>query len=525
MANILRGINQLHLAKITGSESGIALQEMAEQNVRALRTAVSDSGTAVISDAGVYPITSAQIDFSNLSKLLVAPGVLFSVNGVLVYPGLLNKVIQTLDDTRQFQSRGTKVFDWTDGTLTLASANGGGEAAELDTTVLVDGKATLKCTLSSGTYLANLALTANIRVANLDAIQIPIKFTSNSGFVAGTNPFQLWFYDSTLVKTWRIQIDTSTLRPDVWNLVSVRSGAATEGWVFSGGPTASSDLDDETVARVRVVLAVPAGASGTKIWVGPVRMNQRRKGCVSIVMDGEYDSQYQYALPILDKYGIPASLALVHGNVGKSTYMTYAQLDEAYANGHECLHHTTDAAKTGGYSNSSQWPTQSDIQTDISRGILSMSNQGYLRGMQYAVHAYTYPWDQTITKARQDIVTAAYLGAGIKGIRKSIGVSTRLQSLAQPAVTDPYLLQGAIQISGHVSSDVTPYVDAAESLGEWAILTFHKFVLNSAVPGSLEMEHGEFDTLMAYIWSKWASGKIDVMLMSKTCETYGLTSV
>lgn len=423
-------------------------------------------------------------------------------------------------------SNGSLLCDWvSNGTLSLQSANGGGEAASVDSTVLCNGSPSLKCTLSSGTFTARFALSVPVPMIKMRTLQIPIRFDANVDFVDGTNPIQVWLYDATFAKTWRAQCQISTLKSGEWNVISIRAGTTTEGWIFGGGTTNTSELDAETVARVHVVVAVPATAAGKNIWLGPVRWNQRRQGMVSIVMDGEYDSQGKYILPILNGYGLRSSLALVHQNVGQAGFLTYPQLDDAYHNyGHEIIHHTYSNAKTNGYANSTDWPTQSDIQSDIQAGQDNLRTHGYTRGLGYAVHGYGYPFDRTVAQARQDVVSAAYSAAGIKGIRKSVPVYNRLQNTAIPSLIPRQLIQGAAQItSTTTAADITGLIDKAEANGEWAIITVHKAVLDSATPASLEMKIGDFETWISYLAAKVRAGGVIAPTFGEGCRKAGIS--
>ena len=423
-------------------------------------------------------------------------------------------------------SNGSLLCDWvSNGTLTLQSANGGGEAVSVDSSVLCNGLPSLKCTLSSGTFTARFALSVPVSMIKMRTLQIPIRFDTNVDFVDGSNPIQVWLYDSTFAKTWRAQCQISTLKSGEWNVISLRAGAATEGWALGGGTTNTSELDAETIARIHVVIAVPATAAGKNIWLGPVRWNQRRKGMVSIVMDGEYDSQGKYILPILNGYGLRSSLALVHQNVGLAGFLTYSQLDDAYNNyGHEIIHHTYSNVKTNGYANATDWPTQSDIQSDIQAGQDNLRNRGYTRGLGYAVHGYGYPFDRTVSQARQDVVSAAYAAAGINGIRKSVPVYNRLQNTAVSSMIPRQLIQGAAQITNTTTAtDITELIDRAEANGEWAIITVHKAVLDGATPASLEMKIGDFEAWIAYLAAKVRAGGVIAPTFGEGCRKAGIS--
>ena len=130
-------------------------------------------------------------------------------------------------------------------------------------------------------------------------------------------------------------------------------------------PTNTTDLDAYSIYRVRLVIAVPGSVAGETVHVGAIRANGRAKPVVSIVLDGEYDSQQNYILPMLDAMGLRCSMAIQGNRVGIAGRMTLAQLNAAYANGHEIIHHSYDGTKVNGYANATDFPTQADIAADI----------------------------------------------------------------------------------------------------------------------------------------------------------------
>jgi len=293
----------------------------------------------------------------------------------------------------QHDGPGTQLIDWaTSGTLTLVSANGTPEAVALDTDVTYRGRATQRVTLKAGTtFQSNLAISPSITMAKMRTLQIPIRFSSNVGFTSGVNHVSLWLYDSTLGKQIRAKIDTNTLTPGEWHVVSVAAGAAADGWDFGGGWTASSDIDNETCPRARITIVAPAGADGVNIWIGPVTMNARARGIVSIVADGQYSSQHSYIRPMLDGLGMRASFAIQSSLVGTANRMTAAQLGAAYSAGHEVMVHSGDGSKGGDYANAGKWADQAAIQADIVACRDYIEAAGWLRGARFAVHDGPYP--------------------------------------------------------------------------------------------------------------------------------------
>lgn len=429
-------------------------------------------------------------------------------------------LISTIDNAREGGvGVGQPVIDLSGGTLSMISVNGGGEAVVATT---IDGADCIQCTLSSGTYIAQIDLPAAVPLYKLRTLQIPIRFSSNYGFIDGTNPVQVWFYDTSLAKQWRAQLQISTLKANTWTTFSQRAGAATEGWLFAGGVTNTSDLDSVTVQRVRIVCAVPAGASGVTLAFGPITMNKRRLGCVSLVLDGEYPTQKSYIVPMLRGYGLRASFALTHSLIGTGGKMTVADLDELYQEGHEMIHHTYDAIKQNGYANATDWPTQQSIEDDIAAGQANLVANGWTRGLGYAVHGYSYPYDRTVAQARQDIVTAAYQAQNILAIRKSVPLYNRCQSWGD--LVDPFVVQGALQVSStDTSATIQAVIDAAESNGELAVITVHETVLDSATPTSLSIRNGDLNTALSYLATRVRAGGLRCLPFSEACEFYGLT--
>ncbi|MBT1004350.1 polysaccharide deacetylase family protein [Paenarthrobacter sp. DKR-5] len=66
-----------------------------------------------------------------------------------------------------------------------------------------------------------------------------------------------------------------------------------------------------------------------------------RHGMVSVTFDDGWASQFQHALPVLERYGIPATLYLISGSIGDSpSYMTASQVKAFAARGDEIAAHT-----------------------------------------------------------------------------------------------------------------------------------------------------------------------------------------
>lgn len=434
-------------------------------------------------------------------------------------------------------SAGQLICDWqTGGTLSLISTNGGAEAIALDPAVTCDGLPMARITQgASGTFIADFLFTSPVYLAQMQSLQIPVRFDSNSAaaWVGTSNALQLWIWDdSTGTRQWRLNaslraLDATELRSGATHVISAAPGANAQGWAFGGtsAPTNTTDMDAYSIARVRLVVA--NAVSGAQAWVGGIRANARRAAGISIVLDGQYASQQQYILPMLEAQGLRCSLAIQGNQIGAGGRMTLAQLNRAYAAGHEILGWGYDPKTSAGYQNASDWPDQAAISADIAANRALMAANGWTRGMDYAVHGGSAnSYNASVSAARQSMITAAFQANGVKAIRRGAwvqGVQDRLQSVARPAAVDPYTVCGAIQwTSTHTSADLIAVTTRAKSRGEWGIVTGHRSVVSA--PGSLEMLNSDLLTWAQSLGDDVRSGRVLCLPFGEACRYYGITT-
>lgn len=426
------------------------------------------------------------------------------------------------------QTPGGIFCDWAayNGTLAMVSTDAADDIA-LDTTVTLDGYPTAKCTFTtaaSGTFIADYTFANAISLKNFRTIQVPVKITGcdsgNTGGVGtGAAPFQLWLTLSG-GDTIRLLCDFTNIPPNQWAVFSwSRSNSSTGMVTFSGAATWAS-LDSQTITKIRIVQATSAATSNNyPVWLGPVRCDARARGYVSIVMDGTYISQYSLIKPLLDAYNFKASLAIVNSFIGSSaSYMTLAQVQQMYDEGHECIHHTYDGTKTNGYLNATDWPAASDISADIKQGFDYFRSQGWVHGIGKAVNAFANPFTSGQTAARHKLMFAAMQAANVECSRASVPLYTQQPSLGYRGVR-PFHLPGAIQITNtNTTADVQAVVDQAETNGEWAIITAHRAVDSS--PSTLEMTTANFATWLAYLNTRVQAGGITVAPMGEVFDRF-----
>lgn len=424
---------------------------------------------------------------------------------------------------------GALLCDWgSGGTLSTSGSTGTGYAFALDPSVLINGKPAVKCTFPSDataqTFIGIWTPANPIRLRDVQAIHIPIIYTSSNGAGGVGNPLQLWLQTSS-GKSLRMKMDFAngaTASPigsaGVAHTYSIARGAAA---ISGTGTFADLDTASETITSLRIVQATTgATANANPIWVGEIRADARReRGRVSIVLDGEYSSQYSMIHPMLARNGIRASFALTNSDIAQSGRMTAAQLDEMYAYGHEMINHTFDATKSGGYMNATDWPTALSISEDIRAQLAYFRARGWYRGIGYGVWGFTSPFDSTYTQARQNTVRDGVRNGGLSAIRRSVPYNETGKHLIPIArmPIDPLVVTGAIQItSTDNAATVKAVIDAAETTGQWAIITIHRAVADSATPGPLEMRESAMREWIDYAAARQAAGGIFVAPFGET---------
>lgn len=423
------------------------------------------------------------------------------------------------------KNKGASVCDWQANTGALTLSAGVGATAALDSTVTLFGKPTLKCVFSSAvsdTFIATFTPTNPVRLRDVKDIQIPILFTSNqvaNGDIGSvTSPFQVWLGTSD-GKSIRAQCRFELQQSGVWNTLSF-SRATT--YITGTGNLASLDAAGVTVTTIKIVQATDAAAANTNpVWVGEIRADTAlAKGRVCVVMDGEYISQYTKLYPLLSRYNIRASMAIVTAQIGSAgglPCMSTAQITEMYHAGHECINHTyegppgTTVVKNGGYANAAQWPAASDIAEDIRSQWAFFKTNGWTRGIGYGVWGYTHAFDPSFSVARQALVVAGFKAAGVLALRKSVGyIGEFTGGVVQPSYNMPVDLLsviGVIQItSTNTAQDVKTAIDNAEATGQLCIITVHRAV--DSAPGSLEMLTTDFADWMSYLSQRVALGGV-----------------
>jgi hypothetical protein len=420
---------------------------------------------------------------------------------------------------------GALVTDWgSAGSLSTTGSTGTGFAFALDTTVLCNGKPAVKCTFQSDvgaqTFTGIWTPTNPIRLRDVQAIQVPIMFTSTNGSAIDYTSLRVWIQTSDF-KSIRMSMNglTTGHRAGVFQTISF-SRASTS---IATNTMDSLDAAGVTITSVRVVALTTGDASAFPVWFGEIRADCSRKpGRVVITMDGEYSSQYSLIYPRMRELGLVGSIAITNTDIGAAGRMSAAQISEMYASGWECIHHTFDATKTNGYVNSTDWTSSSAIAEDIRAQWAYFRTQGWTRGIGYGVWGFAYAFTSSQTQARQNLVRDGMIAGGLVGVRKSVPYAGEIANVLMPMSrmpVDPLVITGGIQVTNTDTADsIISVIDAAEARGELAIITLHRAVADSATPGSLEIRIGDLTRALVYLREKVLGGTVVVEPFGRTCS-------
>lgn len=388
------------------------------------------------------------------------------------------------------------------GAISLVTANPGEAVSIVD----LAGEKFARCVVSttaSALFGAEYVLPEQVYIGHCETLQIPVYFNSQAAEQLGSGVIQLWIYEVSSGTSVRPQLSLDTLRPGEVNLISFSRDS------LISGATPITQFDVDRINKIRIYITAGSAPSATAedraFYVGPIRAGQRRKGRVVWYLDGEYDSQHKYILPMMDALGIKATMPLVNSNIGLAGYMTEAQTLGARERGHLLCHHTFGSA-TGGYGNAAQWPTEDSIYNDIQATWAWLSARGAIEGIGHAVVGHVNYWTPATAAiaGRDAMIKSAMSRAGVKTLRRGgtflaqgsgVGMLTSLQDARQSFLP----MTGGIQITNTTTAaQVQAVIDAAEARGELANIVLHKGVLDTAAPAALEMKLADIAQILDY---------------------------
>ena len=297
-----------------------------------------------------------------------------------------------------------------------------------------------------------------------------------------------------------------------------------------GGYTRDTIEQAWVVAKLRVMVS----NGGTQdFYLRSIRVGvSARKGRICVIADDGYDSFLRLGVPILERFGIPSTMAIISDKVGVTAqgYVTLDQLRAYVAAGNACVPH----GPIGGSGNLySKYTTNAERIADMN------VHRDYLlaNGLTDSRGAQCYAWPQgrySDGSGEVSLLDDAY-AAGYRLARaataypsKSGAVPMHVFSLANVSARSHSRL--CLPIIGHdyngasntaddanettnVNRIITAIGDLADS-GLDAFLMLHKVVARgAATSGGIEIETDRLNAIAAAIQTQCAAGKLAAVTM------------
>ncbi len=323
--------------------------------------------------------------------------------------------------------------------------------------------------------LSSSFLKLNLKLLGVEHLDYLYVYLSGDGFET---------YDAfPILKGGRGKAD-SYAQDDSWFTITANLGLTTAGAVPS--------IDLSAVTDVQLSLK-DQGDGPVTVWFDVLAaVPSPPRGKVSLVFDDARDGAFLVALPLAQRLGLKASIAVIVDLIGQPTFMTLDQLKiaERFAGWEVIAHHKTPL-ESGGFDTLSE----GDLVSELA-GVKSwLLEHGFRRGAD--VIAYPYGgFDDTSLEHVRD-----YFAAG-RTIIRSQGLETW-----PPA--DPYRLRALSVSLRDTPAIVNAAIDEAARDHAWLVLVFHQ-----VVPQVSDYDTWYYSEDFASILAHLAVADVDVVLLS-----------
>lgn len=284
----------------------------------------------------------------------------------------------------------------------------------------------------------------------------------------------------------------------VGGLNSVNTYGDEDGWftITAGlGLTvadAPPSIDLRNVTDVQLSIK-DNGTGAVTVWfdsLEAVALPQRGK--VSLVFDDARDGVFDFALPLAQRLGLQASIAVIVDLVGQPSFMTVDQLRvaERFAGWEVMAHHVTPL-ENGGFDT---LPAD-DLVAELAGVKTWLLDQGFQRGSEVIAYPYGGFDKASIALVRE------YFAAG-RTIIRSHGMETW-----PPA--DPYRIRAVSVVPTDTPAVLNALIDRAAKERTWLILVFHQ-----VYPRDSEFDTYYYTEDLASVLTHAVAADVDVVLMS-----------
>jgi len=420
------------------------------------------------------------------------------------------------------------------GAWVFTTANSG-ESIAADETVRFDGEPAMKFTLptSLSVSIAKYTPTNPISLKNFFALELAVRVpicdtVYNIGYQSA-GPLQYWLV-TTSAKQIRLRMQMGQTEPDgtkVFRWTRDQSGSTYD---VSPAGTTWADLDTSTVAYIQVVYygnsATSAPPAGTAFWFSKLRVNSFATPIVSLRFDHGLIGVYNNIKSYLKTKNLAATFYPIHTrNQAGGTYMTYAQLDEMYADGHEIgLHHYDPKTAVTGYGiDTVGFPTSASITDDINTAWAVNRARGWYRGIGLICEGFSGNYfGGTTAAARQQLVKQ---GMDAAGVRHMVSLNSGWPMLNSPA---PWrgnkckLSYATVTITASTTqAQVQAAIDSAIAYRQWLIILMHDIVDDATTPAGNQMTASNAKIWMDYLTAKVLAGSCVCLPIGEVVDQMG----
>ena len=265
-----------------------------------------------------------------------------------------------------------------------------------------------------------------------------------------------------------------------------------------------------TQAKIRITPEPGKSTSVTifGVWVGHASTAPR----ICITADDGKLTQYTDMLPILEKYNLRASFAIIGDKVGHAGYMTLAQLQDLVTRGHECVVH----GPIGGTGSLQNYNNYADVLQDVIFHRDYLVNNGLAKNGSEKI--YVYPQGKLALARGDDTILNALTDAGFVGAR--VADSSQASKPAGPLFKRQIMM---CNIVGHMYNagdeagnvaNVIARIQSSASQGKNAILMFHDFGSGTPI-SNIGIQNSNFEQICAAINALENAGTAQNALLSE----------
>jgi len=399
------------------------------------------------------------------------------------------------------------------GTVTGAGAATAYEVIDGVPVVSVTAAANVSTTFNykafTGRLIPDGVLTFGLYVHDMATLSsLTLSIGDGSGF---TNSFNVLLTDSSAFPCsgwYEIVVD-----PYATGEWSTLTEATQRKWAVSAGSPA---FDSTLFTNVKAVIATDSGVACKVSFAECAIGKTGAKGQIVFVMDDGGDTQFNRAIPILERYGMRSTMGIISTQVGQANYMTLAQLQSLVAKGHECVVHGATTLTT--------LADITEVETEIRTHRDYLTSNGLAVGDSEKI--YIYP---------QNVLRGSFLGVGGEALRTKlialgfIGarttsvtgfVSSKFMGLGGRWMMPEIGHRAAIDTEANETANVDRVIlrmQQAVALGRGVVITNHNVKADTpgvAPTSTIDIQASNFKRIVKAAYDLVSTGRAENVLLS-----------